>query len=225
MNASFGVGKMRTVAIAMLNSILVLAINLSGAEVRSQTVNDQSSPQSSRPLPKIEVRLSLPKPSIVSGAPVLVQVELRNAGDEPIYVPNMIHLNSWGFPAELEVRLWGPKSNWQGMAGGVDGFIPKHQDFYTLIFKYWVVLAPGYSYGTIVDLTDSAFRGILRPGHYRITAKYSAFGMGDKSMNNPLGAYLDRVPWLPYASWEGMVECKQIWVEITPVPLRTKRSN
>src|SRR6266571_902322 len=140
MNASFGVGKMRTVAIAMLNSILVLAINLSGAEMRSQTVNDQSSPQSSRPLPKIEVRLSLPKPSIVSGAPVLVQVELRNAGDEPIYVPNMIHLNSWGFPAELEVRLWGPKSNWQGMAGGVDGFIPKHQDFYTLIFKYWVVL-------------------------------------------------------------------------------------
>ena len=216
---------MRAVAIAMLNSLLVLPINLSGAEVRSQTVRDQSSPQSSWPVPKIEVRLSLPRTSIASGAHVLVKVDLLNSGDEPIFLPTKVPLNSWGDPGNLQVGLWDKNGHgFGGIEGGGDRGWPPKEDFYKLIFENWVVLFPGHSYGTTVDITYAAFRGIfLKPGRYRIEATYSAFGMGSKNMNNPLGAYLDRVPSLPYASWEGEFKCKPIWVEITPAPLHANR--
>jgi hypothetical protein len=178
---------MRTAAIAILNSVLVLAINFSGADMRSQTVNEQSLPQSSRPAPKIEVRLSLPKPSIVSGAHVLVRVELRNVGAEPIFVPTKIPLNAWGDPGSLQVGL--VDSNGHGLGGtegGFDRFGPPKEDFYKLVFENWVVLFPAHFFGTTVDITYAAFRGVLKPGHYRIIASYSAYGMESTNMNNPL---------------------------------------
>jgi len=216
---------MRTAAIAILNSVLILGMTFSCAKTWSQTLNDQSLPQSSRPTPKIEVRLSLPKLSIASGAPVLVQVELHNIGDEAIFVPTKVHLNSWGDPGNLDVFLWGVKDHGFGrIEGGGDRFGFPKDDFYKLIFENWVVLFPGYSYGTTVDVM-SAFSGILKPGRYRLTAKYNAFGMNSKNRNNPLGAYLDRVPSLPYVSWEGGFECKPVWMEITSSTGHTKKHN
>jgi hypothetical protein len=215
---------MRTAAIAILNSILIMGGNFSGAGVPSQTFDDQSLPQSSRPAPKIEVRLTLPKPSIASGAPVLVRVELRNVGSEPIFVPSKVPVNAGGDPGDLEVRLRDSNGHWlPGRTGAADRIGPPREDFYKLLFEYWVVLPPGYSYGTTADLTYGPFIGTLKPGRYQITASYGAYGMDSKNMNNPLGAYLDRISSLPYASWEGVAVCKPIWLEITSAPLRTKR--
>jgi hypothetical protein len=210
---------MRTAAIAIL---LAVGLNSSGTEVRPQASKEEFSPPSMAK-PKIEVRLSLPKPSIASGDPVLVRVELRNVGAESVFVPRKIPLNSSGDPGDLEVRI--RNSNGKGLGGSMgaaDRFRPPKEDFYKLIFEYWVVLPPGYSYGTIVDLTGAAFRGTLKPGRYRIAATFGAYGMGSTNMNNPLGAYLDRISSLPYDSWEDVAECKPIWVEITPAPLRPK---
>ena len=106
--------------------------------------------------------------------------------------------------------------------GAGDRLGPPKGDFYKLIFEYWVVLPPGYSYGTTVDLTGAAFLGTLKPGRYRIAATFGAYGMASTNMNNPLGAYLDKISALPYGSWEGVAECKPIWVEITPAPHRPK---
>ena len=218
---------MRVVAIAILNSALILSINFFGTEVSSQTVSKQSSPQPSRPRPKIEVRLSLPRPSIASGAPILVKVDLLNVGKGPIFVPTKVPTNSWGDPGNLQVGLFDANGHgYGGTEGGADRFGPPKEDFYKLIFDNWIVLFPGHTYGTVVDISYGAFRGIsLKPGRYRIVATYSAFDMGSTNMNNPLGGYLDRVPSLPYLSWEGEFKCKPIWVEITPAPVRAKKSH
>jgi hypothetical protein len=60
---------MRAASIAVLTSLLDLVIGLFCAQARSQTVSDHSSLQSSQPVPKIEVRLSLPRTLVALGSP------------------------------------------------------------------------------------------------------------------------------------------------------------
>lgn len=206
---------MRSIAIAVLSWLLVVGISLSGTEARSQAERGQIPLQPSHVSPKIEVKLSLPKSSLETGKPVMLRAEIRNVGDEAIFVPSKFRVNSSGDPGELEISVLGEGLG-RRSEGAADRFWPPKEDFFKLVFEYWVVLPPGYSYGTTFDLTKSGvYEFAPPPGRYQIRASYSAYGMSSKNMNNPLGAFLDKVSSLPYESWEGDFKCRPVWFEVT----------
>jgi len=62
-----------------------------------------------------------------------------------------------------------------------------------------------------------------RPGRYRVKARYTVSEMDSKSMNNPLGAYLEKIPSLPFQAWKGEVESSLISIEIVPDPAEVKQ--
>src|SRR5712675_647426 len=118
----------------------------------------------------------------------MVRVEIRNIGRERIFVPSEI---GRGY-SYLQFWWEAPKGNdLQGMVGAVDGWGPPHEDFTKLLLENWIVLPPGYSYSTSIDASIDVDQP--RPGRYRVKAKYSVAEMDSKGMNNPLGAYLDKI--------------------------------
>jgi hypothetical protein len=164
--------------------------------------------------PQIEVHLSGLKRSYLVKRPVIVKVEVRNIGRERFFVPSEIGRGG----SELEFWWEGSKGNdLQGMGGAIDGWgRPPQEDFTKLLLENWIVLPPGYSYSTSVDATISVNEP--KPGRYQVKARYTVSEMDSKSMNNPLGAYLDKIPLLPFPAWKGEVESNPISIEIVPDP-------
>lgn len=141
----------------------------------------------------------------------MVRVEVRNVGSERIFVPSEI---GRGFS---KVQFWWEESEGKGLLGianSVDRIGPPHEDFLKLLVENWVVLPPGYSYENSVDASSNVAE-LPKPGRYRIRAKYVAYDMNSTSLNNPRGAYLDRISSLPFPAWKGEVECDPVWIEIT----------
>jgi hypothetical protein len=168
--------------------------------------------------PQIEVHLSALKRSYLVKRPVMVRVEIRNIGRERIFVPSEIGRGL------SDLQFWWKDSkgnDLQGMGGAIDGWgRPPHDDFTKLLLENWMVLPPGYSYSTSVDATISVDEP--KPGRYRVRAKYTVSEMDSKSMNNPLGGYLDKIPSLPFLAWKGEVESNSISIEIVPDPAEMK---
>jgi hypothetical protein len=143
----------------------------------------------------------------------MVRVEIRNIGRERIFVPSEI---GRGYSY---LQFWWEDSrgnDLQGSGGAVDSSGPPHEDFTKLLLENWIVLPPGYSYGTSIDASIDVNEP--NPGRYRVRAKYTVSDMDSKGMNNPLGAYLDKIPSLPFPAWKGAVESNPISIEIVPDP-------
>jgi hypothetical protein len=167
-------------------------------------------------IPKIELDLSPLKRSYLLRRSVMVRIDLRNVGNDRIFIPSEIH-TSGGFPSE--VQLWWEDSQGKDLpasGGASDRFGPPREDFLKLLLENWVVLPPGYSYGCTIDATTGV--ELSKPGKYQVRAKYRAYEMDSKSMNNPLGAHLDKIPTLPFPAWKGEVESNAISIEIVPDP-------
>jgi hypothetical protein len=165
--------------------------------------------------PQIELRLSPLRRSYLVKRPVMIRVEVRNIGRERFFVPSEIGRGGYS-----DIQFWWEDSkgnDLQGMGGAIDGWgRPPHEDFTKLLLENWMVLPPGYSYSTSIDATISVDEP--KPGRYRVKAKYTVSEMDSKSMNNPLGAYLDKIPSLPFPAWKREAESNPISIEIVPDP-------
>lgn len=172
--------------------------------------SDKSTVHTSR---EIEIRLSVLKRSYFYKRPVMIRVEIQNVGRERLFIPSEIG----GGYSYLQFWWKDPKGNdLPGSAGALDGWGPSHEDFTKMLMKNWIVLPPGYSYGTSTNAAIDVDEP--RPGRYQVRAKYSVSDMGSKSMDNPLGAYLDKIPSLPFPAWKGAVESNSLSIEIVPDP-------
>jgi len=168
--------------------------------------------------PQIDIHLSALKRSYLEKRPVMVRVEIRNIGRERIFVPSEI---GRGF-SDLEFWWESSKENdGQGIRGAADRSGPPHEDFTKLLLENWIVLPPGYSYSTSIDASIDVDQP--RPGRYRVKTRYTVSEMDSKSMNNPLGAYLEKIPSLPFQAWKGEVESSPISIEIVPDPAEVKQ--
>jgi hypothetical protein len=168
--------------------------------------------------PQIEMHISTLKRSYLVKRPVMVRVEIRNTSKERLFVPSEI---GKGYS---QIQFWWEDlrgNDLQGIGGAIDGWgRPPLEDFTKLLLENWMVLPPEYSYSTSVDATISVDEP--KPGRYRVKAKYIVSEMDSKSMNNPLGAYLDRIPSLPFPAWKGEVESNYISIEMVPDPAENR---
>lgn len=167
----------------------------------------------------ITVAVSSPKASVSFGSPVFVKVEISNVGEERLFIPSSFLINTGGDPAELQVWLEGANGEalpGTRIEGTSDRVRPPRGEFYALLFQYWTLLPQHYSYSTSVDLSSVIYRGITKPGNYRLWVTYTVDSIRATHTNNPLGAHLDQIATLPYPAWEGSVQSNKILVSLTP---------
>jgi hypothetical protein len=206
---------MRRAAIAILSAFAVACLWAVDTQSQSQVRGGRPPALSPQTASKVSVDLTFVRSSVPERSPVMVNVLIKNISDQTIFIPSSIPVNASGFPANLQA--WFEDANGKGLPGisaALDRPRPPEDDFYKLVFEYWVAIPPGYSYGTVIDVTN--FIEDAPPGRYRLSATYSAEGLNARHMNNPLGNHQDKISLLPYPAWEGVVECDPIWIEIIP---------
>ena len=109
-------------------------------------------------------------PDVDEGAPIEVEVRLRNCGSSYVVIPPRIFPEASGVEPEpwgvLTVAIRegeGPPAPYSGRWIGNKLKLPSPEDF--------LVLGPGYFYGLRVSLTDGEFAySIQRPGIFTIVA-------------------------------------------------------
>jgi hypothetical protein len=129
----------------------------------------QSLPETASP-PRVQVRLSLPKPTYKVGEPLEVTALIQNVGTEPFYVWQGI-----GFAYYGEGILTPHLTDSMGKdvpevfkVGGHRGEGKSH--FAEYVEQQWLCLAPGQFYG----IAEDRFSNLLQPGRYSLVVEYSS---------------------------------------------------
>ena len=129
----------------------------------------QSLPETALP-PKVQVRLSLAKPTYKVGEAVEDTALIQNVGTEPFYVWQGI-----GFAYYGEGILTPHLTNSVGKDVPEESKVGGHHgvgksDFAEYVEKQWLYLAPGQFYG----ITEGRFSNLLQPGRYSLMVEYSS---------------------------------------------------
>ncbi len=162
----------------------------------------------------IELRVQPSRRSLKVGDALSLSIELRNRGPESLLVPRRIR-SSTGFPSDLEIWFEDAKGGALPTAGSAaDSFGPPTDDFHGYVLREWILLAPGYSYGTTIDVGFEFGHSIRRPGRYCAKVRYEASAMDTQNHNNPIRASKDQIEKLPFPAWKGELVSNCSWIEV-----------
>jgi hypothetical protein len=170
--------------------------------------------------PQISVRISADHARLRPGEDIKLRVEIRNEGDRDLFIFKNIDNTFSNALATIDLtihrgsRVFGPT-----MAAVADSFGSEHSTYPPLtseLPRYWIALAPRYSYSGEVVVKSSWFGYLRVPGKYRIEGKYSSRGFLVQDVNNPLAHYARELKELPYEAWIGSIETNSVWIEVVP---------
>ncbi len=192
--------------------LLLSTLLLFGSSFRDlpAPVSSQSSPNSA-----LTVRLVPLKEVYKLAEPVQFRVEIENLGSTPIYVGNEIPTHDWLYHLDLIVTDTDGKisNKLHFFHPQMPDVIPQESDISALT-KRWLLLRPGYFYGTIVQITPEFFEFLKKPGEYWIQGIYSCEGIDANFSYNQLARSPTFVEQLPYRSWKGRVRTNAAKVRI-----------
>jgi len=197
-----------------MSHLLLSALLLFGSSFREfpARVSSQASPYSA-----LTVRLVSLKEVYKLGDPVQLRIEIENVGPTPIYVGNEIPTHDWLYHLDLNVTdTDGKVSNKLHFFHPQMPDVPQESDIIALT-KRWLVLQPGYFYGTIVQINPEFFESMRKPGEYWIQGIYSCEGIEANVSYNQLARSPAFVEQLPYRSWKGRVQTNAVKVRIVSV--------
>jgi hypothetical protein len=161
---------------------------------------------------QISVELSLKGPGVVkAGEPLIFRVTVRNTGLREVFVSRDISLVNERFVMYLQngLRLERPLTHVVA-----DSFVDRAKPFSVLLSENWILLKPGYSYGTEVIMDTRDFPTLQIPGKYLVKGIYRSSGFNDVPESNPLRGWETEIGKLPFDAWKGKVETNPIWITV-----------
>jgi hypothetical protein len=167
----------------------------------------------------LEVRLSLSRQVFTSDEPITVKVELSNRSKQSFFVGRNFP-SAGNSPSTLDTGLEDEHGNdLGGIAGAADyfGLYPK-ESFAATLSNGWILLPPGFFYGSVVEVFVPQDKRPLKPGRYRIRAKYSSMGLTKQSEMNLVARSPEEVARLPFPSWAGHIDVEPLWIKIVKPP-------
>jgi len=160
----------------------------------------------------ISVDLSLNGRSTVRSGDVLTfSVTIKNNGSRDVFIPIGLDAVNQRLVMYLQVgsSLEGPLTHVVA-----DSFVDRVKPFASLLVENWILLKPGYRYGTQAIMDAHNYPALNVPGKYRIKAIYRSSGLRGSPESNPLRGWETEIEKLPFKAWEGQVETKSIWVTV-----------
>jgi hypothetical protein len=141
------------------------------------------------------------------GHRIPVNVQLTNVGSHAVFVGRDL----WIKPSPSRVTIIVTPTDghtMSGEAGAADGLAPS-DDLATEMLKLWVLLSPGYSYGTM-----TALRSDLSIGTYKVRALFSSEGVDFDSLYNPLAHHPEEMAKFHAESWKGDIGSNELRIRI-----------
>lgn len=193
---------MRVARVALL--VFCIAFTVGG-----QVVNRAEDHQTSQ----LELRLFAVKPSIRSGEPLKLRVELWNVGTEDVIVAQNLN-STFGNSTMSMVLQAGLVEESHGDVA--DRFpSPDEPDFERTFVTNWLTLNKNHFYGTYVYMDPIEFPHLRKRGRYRIHAQY--FSRGISSTPGWNGGFLRQadVDKLPLRAFKGTLNSNDVSIQVT----------
>lgn len=172
--------------------------------------------------PNLAVRISLPKRTFRLGEIIPVHVELTNQGSKPFLISNFVSLGL-GSQAHIEFELRDVRGQESPMAmATADNFsVRTSLPPGAALLGSWLLLKPGYSIKTKVNLDHDIFSSLGKPGTYKLAGRYFANSLLYPPIYSKLGLTEEDVKSMPFECWSGNIATNTVDIEI----VGTQRKN
>jgi len=149
------------------------------------------------------------------GDDLRLHVEVQNVGQVPIYVGNRIPTHDWLYHLDFTVKDREGKlsDKLYFFHPQMSDNMPK-EDSTVALTKNWIVLQPGYFFGTTLDIPSGFFESLKKPGEYTIQGIYSCDGMETEVNYNQLAKDKKFLEGLAYRSWKGAVKTNVVKIRM-----------
>lgn len=167
----------------------------------------------------IKLTLRVNHPKISANQPLTIRFEILNESGHDLYVCRRILENS-NWPCDLEIwiedmdgKRYGPPRT-----AGAQGRTDSSETVAEAISKWYFLLPNDYSYGSTTTLASPSGHDLkLKPGKYKIRAKYVSLNLGDSlGWFNAALSKAGGIANLHDREWSGEVEALPVPVEIVP---------
>ena len=170
----------------------------------------------------LDVRLSLEKVEFSVGESIPVRVQVSNSGENPLLIGNSISWVDGGSPvSRIEFELRDAQGHVLPRAFALigDSFSGKKEPNPGAAFlSSYLLLYPGYSLMTRVVVRPSLFKGLDKPGSYKLSAIYSSNGLSYPPTYHEAGLNESDVMSLPFKSWSGKISTNAIRFKVRSLP-------
>jgi hypothetical protein len=177
--------------------------------VESQTV--PSNPDDSR----VEVNLIPEREFINAGDVARIFVEVGNAGDVSVILPNGISIYS-GQTAFLDLDILNAKGEVSPRQHfNVDSFPPAQKpDPIVALIDHWTVLHPNTSMKTRLTISDKDFLFLRTKGRYQLSGSYSTNGLLNPKTLGQIGISAETIAQFPFVIWRGKIETNDVVLRV-----------
>jgi hypothetical protein len=174
-----------------------------------------------RDAPKLVVTLAVDKATFVVNKPIPVHVRISNLGAEPILIGNDVSLGAGAANLELTLkdaagRVF-PQMRWMH-----DHFpsqvIPNTS---TALLGSWMLLRPGNSLTTTIQIGGETFGFRDKPGRYTLSADYYSDGFSYPGTYRARGLTDEDVKAIPFTCWHGKIATNTVQFKVISSPARS----
>jgi hypothetical protein len=162
----------------------------------------------------LKLNFSTDKSVYKIGEAIFVLQNRENIGNKPLYIDPEVPLAGVGSSVDgFAIDVFDPEGK-RLPVGGLEGlFTGYHPDIDVVgtIQRDWIVLRPGYFYGSRQQLHLDSFKPLTKPGRYKLVATYWQRTVGWLGHGHPQAGLLKT---LPHPVWDGEVSSEPVWIEI-----------
>lgn len=155
--------------------------------------------------PKLEVTLSVDKATFVVNETIPVHVQVSNIGVEPILIGNDVYLG--GGVGNLEMSLRDATGRISPQTKLTHDYFPSPvaKTASTVLLRFWMLLRPGTSLKTTIQIDGEFFSFLQKPGYYLLSADYYSSGFSSPTFYRARGLSDEEVRSIPFTSWSGKI--------------------
>jgi len=179
-----------------------------------------------RDVPKLVVSLSVDKATFAVNEPVPVRVRISNPGAEPILIANDVSLGAGA--ANLEMTLKDAAGRVFPQMRWIHDHFPSQAtpNVSTIFLGSWMLLRPGNSLTTTIQIGGETFGLLDKPGRYTLSADYYSDGFSYPGTYRAQGLTDEDVRSIPFPCWHGKIATNTVQFKvISTLPRSTDRKN
>jgi len=164
----------------------------------------------------LKITFAVPKKPYKVGEKIPLTIQFYNQSQNSILLTKQIPgVNVEGAPVSVNVSITDTLGRKSAVAVETIHFAPGPRlSDATAMLDWWVLLEPRQLYGTILNIDQSGFDSLKKPGRYKLRVKLISYGGYPPSIADRLANQEPKVLEVPYAVWSGTASWESPWLQI-----------
>lgn len=208
-------GMTKNCTLFFIASMMLPTVALVSASAQQRPISSRrpAAPDSN----SLRITFAVPKKPYKVGETISLTIQFYNQSQDSILLTKQIPgVNIEGAPVLVDVSVINASGRQSSVAveTGHSATALGLSDI-TAMLDWWVLLEPRQFYGTTVNIDQSGFDSLKRPGRYKLRVKLTSYGGYPPSIANRLAEQEPKVPKVPYSVWSGSASWESPWFQIT----------